>query len=203
MVLTGRRAGTFRRGDLSELAKRYAAECLAVARAEGARAGRRCRRRHGKLFCRGAHRHGHPMLADREAGRPQEWDIRNGVIIRKARAHDIATPISDVLVPLLAATTPRTGLTGRYQKELGRRPATRRDASPCGAEQIVDGTGDRIQRGGNGDVPQRVCKMSVITSAPPLRRGGCRCRGSRVPLSPKVTASSTEPIGASWISSAR
>jgi len=39
----------------------------------------------------------------REAGRPLEWDIRNGVIIRKARAHGLATPISDVVVPLLAA----------------------------------------------------------------------------------------------------
>src|ERR1700727_2155952 len=37
MVLTGRRAGMFRRDDLSELAERYAAECLAVARAEGAK----------------------------------------------------------------------------------------------------------------------------------------------------------------------
>jgi 2-dehydropantoate 2-reductase len=31
------------------------------------------------------------------------------VIIRKAGAHDIATPISDVLVPLLAATSDGPG----------------------------------------------------------------------------------------------
>jgi 2-dehydropantoate 2-reductase len=49
------------------------------------------------------------MLADREAGRPLEWDIRNGVIIRKARAHGIATPISDVLVPLFAAASDGPG----------------------------------------------------------------------------------------------
>jgi 2-dehydropantoate 2-reductase len=52
---------------------------------------------------------GTSMLADREAGRRQEWDIRNGVIIRKARAHGIATPISDVLVPLLAAASEGPG----------------------------------------------------------------------------------------------
>jgi len=52
---------------------------------------------------------GTSMLADREAGRPQEWDIRNGVIIRKAHAHGIATPISDVLVPLLAASSDGPG----------------------------------------------------------------------------------------------
>jgi 2-dehydropantoate 2-reductase len=43
------------------------------------------------------------MLTDREQGRPLEWDIRNGVIARKGAAHGLATPISDVLVPLLAA----------------------------------------------------------------------------------------------------
>ena len=49
------------------------------------------------------------MMADREAARPMEWDIRNGVLIRKARAHGIATPISDVLVPLLAAASDGPG----------------------------------------------------------------------------------------------
>jgi 2-dehydropantoate 2-reductase len=43
------------------------------------------------------------MLTDREANKPLEWDIRNGVILRKAAAHGLATPISDVVVPLLAA----------------------------------------------------------------------------------------------------
>jgi 2-dehydropantoate 2-reductase len=38
-----------------------------------------------------------------------EWDIRNGVIIRKARAHGLQTPISDVLVPLLAAASDGPG----------------------------------------------------------------------------------------------
>ena len=36
------------------------------------------------------------MLTDREAHRPLEWDIRNGVISRKAARHGLATPISDV-----------------------------------------------------------------------------------------------------------
>jgi 2-dehydropantoate 2-reductase len=49
------------------------------------------------------------ILADREAGRPMEWDIRNGVIIRKARVHGIATPISDILVPLFAAASDGPG----------------------------------------------------------------------------------------------
>ena len=43
------------------------------------------------------------FLADRQADRPMEWDIRNGVIQRYGRKHGIAVPISDVVVPLLAA----------------------------------------------------------------------------------------------------
>ena len=39
MVLTGRRAGIFRRDDVAALARRYLAECLAVARADGANLG--------------------------------------------------------------------------------------------------------------------------------------------------------------------
>jgi 2-dehydropantoate 2-reductase len=109
MVLTGRRSGMFRRDDLSELAKRYAAECLAVARAEGAKLGDDVADGTVEMLRQAPSDMGTSMLADREAGRPQEWDIRNGVIIRKARAHDIATPISDVLVPLLAATSDGPG----------------------------------------------------------------------------------------------
>jgi 2-dehydropantoate 2-reductase len=109
MVLTGRRAGMFRRDDLSEVAARYAAECLEVARAEGARLGDDVAGGTMEMFRRAPTDMGTSMLADREAGRPQEWDIRNGVIIRKARAHSIATPISDILVPLLAAASDGPG----------------------------------------------------------------------------------------------
>src|ERR1700758_5564797 len=37
MALSGRRSGMFRRDDVTELSRRYVAECLAVAQAEGAR----------------------------------------------------------------------------------------------------------------------------------------------------------------------
>jgi 2-dehydropantoate 2-reductase len=109
MVLTGRRAGMFRRDDVAALAKRYAAECLAVARAEGANLDDDVADGTAEMFRQTPADMGTSILADREAGRPQEWDIRNGVIIRKARAHGIATPISDVLVPLLAAASDGPG----------------------------------------------------------------------------------------------
>jgi 2-dehydropantoate 2-reductase len=109
MVLTGRRSGMFRRDDVADLATRYAAECLEVARAEGAQLGNEVARGTVEMFRGVPADMGTSMLADREAGRPQEWDIRNGVIIRKARIHDIATPISDILVPLLAAASDGPG----------------------------------------------------------------------------------------------
>jgi 2-dehydropantoate 2-reductase len=49
------------------------------------------------------------ILTDRELSWPLEWDIRNGVIVRKAAEHGLATPISAVLVPLLAAASDGPG----------------------------------------------------------------------------------------------
>jgi 2-dehydropantoate 2-reductase len=109
MALTGRRAGMFRRDDFAALARRYAAECLQVARAEGAKLGDDDADGTVEMFQHAPTDMGTSILADRETGRPMEWDIRNGVIIRKARAHGIATPVSDVLVPLLAATSEGPG----------------------------------------------------------------------------------------------
>jgi len=109
MALSGRRAGMFRREDVAALSRRYVAECLAVARAEGAHLGDDVADGTVEMFRQAPTDMGTSMLADREAGRPLEWDIRNGVIIRKARAHGLPTPISDVVVPLLAAASDGPG----------------------------------------------------------------------------------------------
>jgi 2-dehydropantoate 2-reductase len=45
------------------------------------------------------------QLYDRQAGRELEWDARNGVVRRLGRRHGIPTPVSDVIVPLLAAAS--------------------------------------------------------------------------------------------------
>jgi 2-dehydropantoate 2-reductase len=52
---------------------------------------------------------GTSILADREAGRLLEWEVRNGVILRRGRDHGIRTPISDVVVPLLASASDGPG----------------------------------------------------------------------------------------------
>ena len=103
MVLAGRRAGMFSRADITGLSLAYLRECLAVARAEGAVLGDEVPQEIVDTF------HGVPadlgtsILADRQASRPLEWDIRNGVVQRYGRSHGIPTPISDLVVPLLAA----------------------------------------------------------------------------------------------------
>jgi len=109
MALTHRRAGMFVRPDIAELSLAYLRECLAVACAEGANLGDEVPQEIlAKLQAASADL-STSILTDREAGRPLEWDIRNGVVPRRARAHGIPTPISDIIVPLLAAASDGPG----------------------------------------------------------------------------------------------
>ncbi|VEA66673.1 2-dehydropantoate 2-reductase [Serratia plymuthica] len=103
MVLANRRAGMFSRGDITELALAYLRECLTVARAQGAVLNDNVPQEIVEGFHRAPADLGTSILADRQANRPLEWDIRNGVVQRYGRLQGIPTPISDVLVPLLAA----------------------------------------------------------------------------------------------------
>lgn len=109
MVLTGRRAGMYRRPDVAAVAAAYLRECLSVARADGVQLPDELVSQIVDTFGDYPPDMGSSILADREAGRPLEWDLRNGVIARRARAHGIATPISDVLLPLLAAASDGPG----------------------------------------------------------------------------------------------
>jgi 2-dehydropantoate 2-reductase len=103
MVLSGRRAGMFSRADITDVALAYLRECLSVARAEGATLSDDVPQEIVDGFHCAPPDLGTSILADRQAGRPLEWDIRNGVVSRLGRKHGIATPISDIIVPLLAA----------------------------------------------------------------------------------------------------
>lgn len=109
MALTHRRSGMFGRPDIAELTLAYLRECLAVARAEGAELGEEVPQEILDKFRASPADLGTSILTDRQAGRPLEWDIRNGVVLRRGRAHGVPTPISDVLVPLLAAASDGPG----------------------------------------------------------------------------------------------
>lgn len=109
MALTHRRSAMFGRPDIAKLALAYLKECLDVARADGAALGDEVPQELLAKFQAFPANMGTSILTDREAGRPLEWDVRNGVISRRGRAHGIPTPISDVLVPLLAAASDGPG----------------------------------------------------------------------------------------------
>jgi 2-dehydropantoate 2-reductase len=105
MVLSGRRAGMFRRPDVRALTRALAAETLAVARAEGADLPDSVADELVEEFAGYPEDLGSSILFDYEAGRPLEWDARNGVVARLGARHGIPTPVSDVIVPLLAAAS--------------------------------------------------------------------------------------------------
>jgi 2-dehydropantoate 2-reductase len=109
MALTHRRCAMFSRPDIASLTLAYLQECLAVARAEGAELGDEVPQAILDTFQLAPADMGTSILTDREAGRPLEWDIRNGVFMRRSRAHGIATPMGDILVPLLAAASDGPG----------------------------------------------------------------------------------------------
>ncbi|OPX53896.1 ketopantoate reductase C-terminal domain-containing protein, partial [Oceanospirillum multiglobuliferum] len=96
MVLTGRHAGMYTRTDIAELALAYLQECLRVARAEGATLADEVPQQILDALRGYPADLGTSILADREAGRPLEWDIRNGIVQRRGRVHGISTPISDL-----------------------------------------------------------------------------------------------------------
>ena len=105
MVLARRRAGMFARPDVLELARAYAEEVFAVARAEGADPPPDAVEELLAYYAALPADLGTSILFDAEAGRELEWEARNGVVRRLAARHGIATPVSDVVVPLLAAAS--------------------------------------------------------------------------------------------------
>jgi 2-dehydropantoate 2-reductase len=105
MAVSGRQAAIYQRPDIRELALSLAAETLAVARAEGAALAESEAEALVGIFERMDPDIGSSILFDRLAGRELEWDARNGVVRRLGRRHGIPTPVSDVLVPLLAAAS--------------------------------------------------------------------------------------------------
>jgi 2-dehydropantoate 2-reductase len=109
MVLTGRRAGMYARADITELSLAYLRESLEVARAEGAVLGDEVPQEIVDTFRGFPADMGTSILADREANRPLEWDTRNGVVLRRGRAHGLPTPISNLVVPLMAAASDGPG----------------------------------------------------------------------------------------------
>jgi len=88
---------------VAELMRNIVRECVAVGRAEGATLEDSIPDEIVDRTRRAPRDSGNSMYADRVAGRPMEFDARNGVIVRLGRKHGIAAPMNALMVTLLEA----------------------------------------------------------------------------------------------------
>lgn len=96
-------SGVLRGERVRRLALEIVAECAAVARAEGAKLSETIAEEVVALYAKQPADSVNSLLADRLAGRPTEWDARNGVIVRKGEKHGIPTPLNRMAATLLEA----------------------------------------------------------------------------------------------------
>jgi 2-dehydropantoate 2-reductase len=104
-ALTLRGTGAAWNDDLETIVRGVIEECAAVGRAEGATIAQSFVEHlvaTAKAMPDG--QAGSSIHADRLAGNPMEIDARNGVIVRRGRAHGIPTPMNQLLVTLLRAS---------------------------------------------------------------------------------------------------
>ena len=103
LALTRQPMGVFLKPGIAELARAILAETIAVGRAEGADLADSVLEEQMATWLACPADETNSMLEDVRAGRECEWDARNAVLIRMGRRQGIATPVSEALVPLLAA----------------------------------------------------------------------------------------------------
>jgi 2-dehydropantoate 2-reductase len=96
-------AGIVHHEGVAELMRAIIRECIAVGRAEGATLEDAIVEDLIDRAKRGSRDSANSMLADRRAGRPMEYDARNGVIVRLGKKHGIAAPMNALMVTLLEA----------------------------------------------------------------------------------------------------
>jgi len=78
-------------------------ECVVVGRAQGAKLEDNIPDEIVERTRKAPRDSGNSMYADRLAGRPMEYDARNGVIVRLGRKHGIPAPMNELMVSLLEA----------------------------------------------------------------------------------------------------
>ena len=88
---------------VAELMRNIVCECVMVGRAEGATLEDSIPDEIVARIQRSPRDSGNSMHADRVAGRPMEYDARNGVIVRLGRKHGISAPMNALMVALLEA----------------------------------------------------------------------------------------------------
>lgn len=105
-ALTGQPGGVVWAEGIADLMRDMVRECVAVGRAAGARLGDELPDWVVERALTSPPDSVNSILADRLAGRPMEWDARNGVIVRLGARHGVPTPIHALITTLLAAVRP-------------------------------------------------------------------------------------------------
>jgi 2-dehydropantoate 2-reductase len=105
--LTVRTISVIRQPLVADFARRLALECIAVGRAEGAKLDDSLANQIVEQMAAipDAEHHGNSLYYDRMAGRPLEFEARNGVVVRLARKHGIVTPLCDAVYALLSGAS--------------------------------------------------------------------------------------------------
>ncbi len=102
-ALIGQPAGVVARPGIAETMAAMVRECVAVGRAEGASLSDDLADQVVARTRSSPPDSINSLLGDRLAGRPMEWDARNGVIARKAARHDLEAPLNQMAAALLRA----------------------------------------------------------------------------------------------------
>jgi 2-dehydropantoate 2-reductase len=105
-ALVRKPAGVLQDEALGQVVLDIVAECVAVGNAEGAQLDAGVGQQMLNRFRAQPPDSVNSILGDRMAGRPMEFDARNGVIVRKGRQHGIPTPVNQMVVALLGAMGP-------------------------------------------------------------------------------------------------
>lgn len=103
LCLTGKPMKIFHEPGVADVARAILTECVAVGRAAGAKLDDSVIEEQMQRWLAAAPEESNSMFDDFRAARPTEWNARNGVLVRKGRELGVPTPVSDLIVPLLAA----------------------------------------------------------------------------------------------------
>lgn len=102
-ALTRQPMKVFHKAGIADIARAILRETIAVGRAEGAKIPDDLEDRQMQSFLNSAPETGNSMYVDAINGVETEWRARNAVIFKNGAKHGIPTPVSSIIVPLLAA----------------------------------------------------------------------------------------------------
>jgi 2-dehydropantoate 2-reductase len=103
LCLTGQPMSVFHEQGIAEIGRGIIREVINVGRKEGAILDDEIIEELTNGFLSANPESTNSMFEDYKAGLPTEWSARNAVLVKLGKKHGVPTPISDLLVPLLAA----------------------------------------------------------------------------------------------------